>query len=273
MSDELNQNDQTQEIDNSPETKAPADPNTVYKADGTPVNLNDIMAKHKRQSQAELRQTKQALTETQQAQARLKELAEGLTGGQVDNPETLLQEMAEMVSKLDSDQEKASKAAKKKDADLQVAQQAAEDYRNRYETSTIERAIRDAAPVGPKAYSPAAQNLIVQNLRNSAKLTEDGKVVFDGGQNEEGDPVVWNASDAVGAMESDVTNFGPLFTATVKAGASGEVMDGMKFDKDGGVDPNDLKDFEKFRQLKRTNPEALERTFGKASGGFGGQFS
>jgi hypothetical protein len=269
MSDELNQ-DQGIENQETQDTGDQRDPNALYRADGTQVNLNDLMAKHKRQVQGELKQTKQALTETQEAQQRLKSLAEGLAGGEVEDTEAFMRDLADTVNKLDTDAERQAKKAKADAKALQQAQEAAANYQNLYETSTIERAIRDAAPVGDKAFSKGTQDLIVQSLKGRAAI-KDGEVIFDGGTNEEGDPVVWKASDAVGAMESDVENFGSLFTSTVKAGSSGELIEGMKFDKDGGVDPNDLKDFAKYRELKRKNPQALHRTFGEPTANFGGQ--
>jgi hypothetical protein len=266
MSDELNQ--ETQETQTNQETPND-DPNALFRADGTRVNLNDLMAKHKRQVQGELKQTKQALTETQQAQQRLKQLAEGLAGGEVDDTETFMRELAETVNKLDTDAERAAKERRNQQKALEEAQQAAANYQNLYETSTIERAIRDAAPVGEKAFSKGTQDLIVQSLRQKAAI-KDGEVIFDGGKNEDGDPVFFKATDAVGAMEGDVENFGSLFTSTVKAGTTGDLVDGMKFDKDGGVDPEDLKDFAKFRELKKKNPAALHRTFGEPTSNFGG---
>jgi len=271
MSDENNQGDQNQDPNQGDQqNQTPQDDgNTLYRADGTPVKLNDIMAKHKRQVQGELKQTKQALTETQQAQARLKKLAEGLAGGEVEDTEAFMRDLAETVNKLDTDAERTAKAQRNQAKALTEAQEAAANYQRLYETSTIERAIKDAAPVGEKSFSQGTQNLIVDALKKAAKI-ENGEVVFDGGKDEDGDPVVWTATDAVNAMEADVDNFGSLFTATVKAGMSGDLVDGMKFDKEGGVDPNDLKDFAKFRELKKKNPEALEKTFGKPTAHFGG---
>ena len=273
MSDELNQGDeQNQQNENfQPQGGDQQDPNTLYRADGTPVNLNDVMAKHKRQVQGELKQTKQALTETQQAQQRLKQLAEGLAGGEVEDTESFMRDLAETVNKLDTDAERAAKKAAADAKALKEAQDAATEYKTRYERTTIERAIRDAAPVGDEgAYSKASQDLIVKDLRDKATFDKNGNVVFDGGTNEEGEPIVWDASAAVGSLKENVKEYGPLFTATVKAGTTGDLVDGMKFTKEGGVDPQDLKDFAKFRELKRKNPEALERTFGKATGNFGG---
>jgi hypothetical protein len=269
MSDELNQ-DQGIENQETQDTGDQRDPNALYRADGTQVNLNDLMAKHKRQVQGELKQTKEALTETQAAQQRLKSLAEGLAGGEVEDTEAFMRDLADTVNKLDTDAERQAKKAKADAKALQQAQEAAANYQGLYETSTIERAIRDAAPVGDEgAYSKEAQDLIVAALRSKATI-KDGEAIFDGGTNEEGDPVVWKASDAVADMATNRGYF-PLFSATVKAGSSGEIIEGMKFNKDGGVDPADMKDFAKYRELKRKNPQALHRTFGEPTSNFGGQ--
>ena len=250
-----------------------ADPNALFTADGKQVDLNAIMAKHKRTLQSDLSQTKQQLTETQKAQKELKGMAERLTGGEVEDMGAFMSDMASTIAKLDSDAEKHAKDAKRQADALTAAQTDAAKYRSLFENSSVTRAIVDAAPVGEKAYSDAAQRLIVKELSDRVVRDEKGNVAFgeDGNvafnvqaTNEDGEVEARqvSASEAVTLMESDVKNFGPLFISTIKAGADGELIDGMKWTKDGGVDPADLKDFAKFRELKQKNPEALKKTFG-----------
>lgn len=225
----------------------------------TQEQLNAKLAENKRGLQRQLSEAAAKAAAFDKLQAQVSEL---IAKGGFEGVEDLGGFAAQFESTLNqtrSEAEQQKAEAAKLKAALEAAQKQAGDATSKWAKAAIERAISDEA--GPRAVSAGAVDLVRMKLAGDAIVKDDGSVVIRQTlKNEEGKPYTKEISvkEAVAAMEADVTNYGPLFKATVNSGAGG-AADGVRRTPDGGIDFATLS-FEKFMELSKKAPDVLARS-------------
>lgn len=132
---------------------------------------------------------------------------------------------------LKSEKEKAETERKRAENRLTEAEKARDEAVSKYRTSTVHRALKDAAL--PKAYSSESADLVVELLKSRAKIeTKDGVDVVFVEMDVVKDGVTGKAlltpADAVGIVESQKEKYGPLFKSGVSGGGGGSGSDVKK---------------------------------------------
>lgn len=260
---------------NEPQTpaapQAPTTPPAISSIDQIPQNLrNQLEANHKRGLQSELAAARQQLEQLNQLKDQTAHLYEML-GDKVQFEEgSDLDDVASKIGgtleSLKSEKEKMEAANKKQAELLTAAQKEAEQNRNLYHDTLVMNDLFSQLG-GDRAVSPKAAELIAKELKQFA-IVEEGKVGFKMSVTDENDHTaeqVVSAKDAVDLLESQ-SDWAAFFSATVNSGTGGENLDGLKRNKDGSVNLNDLtSDPVRYLELMKTNPEAVQQAL-KASG-------
>lgn len=227
----------------------------------TQAELNAKMAENRRNLQKELEAAKAKAQAFDNLQGQVSEL---LGSGLIDGVEDLSDfrtKAGQTIEAFKTERQKFEEHSKKTAKELEAAKKQAEQFANRYNQAQISRTISDEA--GPKAISPGALELIQLKLAQSCAVGEDGSVtvtmnVKDPESGKVG-PKQMTVKEAVGLMESDVTNYGTLFKSTVNSGTGNQVVDGVKRTDNGNIDFENL-DFEQFMQLQKKAPGAINKS-------------
>lgn len=145
---------------------------------------------------------------------------------------------------------------------LQKAMSDAEGWKTRYTTSTIQRALQDAAVKGD-AFNPSQ---VVTLLEGQARLNGEegdaslGEVIIEmmSVNEESGKPekLVLTPDQAVKRMQDRTDEFGNLFKSNVAAGVGGNNNTGDLPGKNGDIDLANLT-HEQYVKLRKENPEVL----------------
>lgn len=226
----------------------------------TQAELNAKMAENKRSLHRELAEAKAKAAAFEALQGQVSEL---LGSGLIDGVEDLAgfrEKAGQTLESFKTEKQRAEEAQRDLKKALEGQTKKATEATQRYEQATIARAIADVA--GPKASSVGAVELIQLKLAQASKVLEDGSVVVSTPvKDEDGKTVIreLSVSDAVAAMEAEVSKYGPLFKATLNGGAGGNTVDGVKRTIEGVIDFENLT-YEKFVELQTKNPAAIEKS-------------
>jgi hypothetical protein len=237
-------------------------------SEGTPKTLADLIKsdpKHQEELNKMMADNRRKLTQqNQELVTQLEELkrSSSLTNEQRDELQTRITQLEEQyMTKEELAKRESTKQQKKWEQDLQAATQAGEQWKTLYSSSTIDRALQDAAIEG-EALHPSQ---IVDLLRNRTQLTE----VLDNGQptgryatvvkfndvNDDGENVLLELSpaDAIKRMKELTDKYGNLFKGTGTSGIGGARG------ADGSAPPAKLddllKDPVKYAEWRRKNPD------------------
>lgn len=238
---------------------APSAPAPTAEPTFTQAELNAKLATHKRSLQNDLAAANKKATAFDSLQTQVSELLDsGLLDG-VENLADFQDAAALTINELRPDAERHEAETQKSQKALQIAQEAATTATTKFNQASINQSINDACPIGTKAVSAGALNLIKMHLGQFADVQADDSVTFTMDVADEDGNVSsqkLTAEKAVQLMESNVTEFGTLFKATVNGGGGGEIVDGVKRTPTGQIDVETL-DMEKFIELESKNPGAV----------------
>ena len=191
----------------------------------------------------------QEIAALRQLRAKLDEIAEG------KNPEEVLTEYRDLREQSLTAQERqreADERAKKADETIRTLEQ-------RYNNTLIERDVLDAAL--PKVVSASAAKLILKELKDSAKVSKDGKVTYELEVSINGVNVkkALNATDAVTLLESKVAEYGTLFKSSASSGSGAQANDNRYKTADGQLSLEALQSMtmEDYFKTRAENPSAL----------------
>lgn len=221
----------------------PADSPKSY----TQEDLNKALAADKRAHQAQYQKLEAQLQSTLETAK--------LTDEQRANLETSLEDVRQQLRT----KEEQARADKKRledtySAKIKDAEQRATVAEQRWQDSTIDRAIRDAAAAGD-AFSV---DQVVELLRSKTKLVEDKPMVdFVSIDPETGEAktVQMSPREAIKAMKEDAKRFGNLFRSGVVGGIGGTGSAGS-LPNGGKVDVKNLS-MDQYMKLRKENPAAL----------------
>jgi hypothetical protein len=175
-----------------------------------------------------------------------------LTQEERDSLETSLEDVRkQLMTKEQIAAQEKKKLASEYETKLTEAQERAKQFEQRYNQSTIQRALQDAA-IANEAFNPSQ---VVALLSSKTKLVDDKPVVdFEDRHVETGDAITTQLSpaDTVKRMRELPEIYGNLFKANVAPG----VGQNNGSHQGGKIDKSRLSPAE-YRKLRQENPEAL----------------
>jgi myosin heavy subunit len=275
MPDDVTSSEQTPTTPATPATTptTPASNATITSIDQIPQELrNQIESKHRKGLQSkitELTQQNEALSTLREQSAAFMDLAvaNGIQfeeGSQLDAVST--QVMGTLES-LQTEQERLTKANAKKAEEVEASKQLAASLQSELYSTLIQNQLglhlgqNDEGQ--PRTVSPKAAELIAKELAQYATVANDRSITFEMNvKDAESDTFQKKAVDAktaVSTLEADAA-WSSFFTATVNAGAGGEVVDNVQRASNGEVDIDALaKDPAKFMEIMDKNPELINK--------------
>lgn len=223
----------------TPPGTPPADPPKSF----TQEDLNKALAAEKRANQAQYQKLETQLQDTL-ASAKL-----------TSDERAKLEESLEDVRKQMRSKEEQARVEKKRLEDeysgkVSAAEQRAVAAEKRWQDSTIERSLRDAA-AAEDAFNP---DILVTVLRAKTKLIDDKPTVEFDTVNEKGESVTLLLSphEAVKKLKDEPAKYGGLFKSGVVGGVGGSTAGGLP--NGGKVDATKLS-MEQYMKLRRKIPQ------------------
>lgn len=220
----------------------PADQPKTYTQD----EFNNALAADKRAHQAQYQKLERQLQSTLESAK--------LTS---DERAKLEESLDEVRKQLRSKEEQAKLDRKKLEDEyngkLTAAEKRAADAERRWQDTTIERALRDAA-AAEDAFNP---DILVTVLRGRTKLTEDKPTVEFDTVNDKGETVtlLLSPAEAVKRLKDDHARYGNLFKSNVVGGIGGTGSSGTALSK-GKVDVTKIS-MEEYMKRRKENPASL----------------
>lgn len=215
--------------------------------------FNEVLAAERRKQEAKLK------AEIQKRENTLKEMLQ--TKSLTEKERNSLEEQLAVVSgqlrtEKNASTEKIKELENQWTAKLQAAEKRAEAAEIKYRSSTITRALQDAAVVND-AFRPEQ---IVTLLTGMTKLVDDKVVVeLPDEDANTGDPIMTTRSpeDAVKRMKEKPEVYGNLFKSNVVSGiASNSATGGATPGQKGKIDVRNLTPAQ-YREIRAKNPELL----------------
>lgn len=227
------------------ETPPPADPPADPPKSLTQDDLNKALAAEKRAHQTQYQKLEQRLSATLE------------TAKLTDEQRTKLEDSLEDVRKQLRSKEEQARVEKKRLEDeysgkVSAAEQRAVAAEKRWQDTTIERSLRDAA-AAEDAFNP---DILVTVLRGKTKLVEDKPTVEFDTVNEKGESVTLLLSplEAVKKLKDEPAKYGGLFKSGVVGGVGGST--GGSLPNGGKVNVKNVS-MDQYMKLRKENPAAL----------------
>ena len=215
----------------------------------TQVEVNKLLAEHKRNLQAEA-------TKNREAHESLRQQVEQLLQGRpIDE---VREEMETTASRLRSTEEQSKQEQAKFQKLLKEAQTKAESHEQRYRNLAIGRALKDAALAADPS-TPAAADLISKILYENASVDDKGVVTVEMEVEEEGIKArkKLTPGEAVSILQSLPSQYGPLFKSGMSGGVGNNNTDGIMRGKDGKLDIGKMS-MQQYAELRKKNPHFLD---------------
>ena len=265
----------TQPAPNTPAPNAPApqsDPNLITM---TQEQLNAKLAGNKRTLQSQLTEAQRKANAFDALQGQVSELLEsGIIDG-VEDLDGFRDAAASTLQQFQTEKETLERQNAATEKKLTAAQKLAEETRQKYEQSLIQRQISDDAAdlVVEGQGREGAIEYFQLKLSQNAQVDEQGNV---GVKWSVTDPETGNVeqkvvpvSEALKSMEAEPSKYGRYFKSTVNGGTGTEPsLDGVKRTADGGIDfsaQTGENGFQQFMELRSKNPSALTEAANKLS--------
>ena len=214
----------------------------------TQEQVNKILAEDKRKHKAQLEKTERQLQELLES----KNLSEAERAKAEEAREDILKQLRtkEEQAKIDK-----KKLETEYEARLAQAEKRATEAEQKYERSTVERALTDAA-IEADAFNPS---VLVTYLRGDTKIDANGKVMVNVPMTlEDGtiEPGLMTPAEAIKKMKEDPERFGGLFKSNVVSGVGGSSGTGTGTGKNVKIDVTKLSTAE-YMRLRKEAPEKL----------------